>query len=501
MNNILERRIQMSQKKRSKALHKTIACKVPANTDKLVRSNAVLAPYQHAMTFFIHYMTQQLLTGEDVVSHTSLKPADLNSPLSARYVQEAYTQANSSFTSYTGWLVRKVRGLITHSNLDEQTKTLFYRINAQQNWYKKTLSLDWDVTINGELLVPVGKKGHPNYKRISKPVEPEQLRLLRRLVKKAKQWLSLPNLSRVRTIKLSAQTMEVQESRNSFAYWLNLSTLKKGKRVMLPLIHNPYVEKELKKGKLNKQIQLTFKENGSVQVSLVLEQQVVEMRTSGSALGLDWGMVNLFTTSDGRRLGTKMLQKLRVYDKLLMEIQAELQKENKSLKRNPEYQHLQSKIRHYVKNEIGRILNQLSNEDLQELVVEKLNFAGGGMSRTMNRLLTRTGRKALNDKLSRLNEEHGMHVTEVQAAYTSQMCNRCGYTDKKNRPNQAHFKCCCCGHTGNADVNAAQNILGRRSSKISMLNNSSTRKTLKDRLLERHCYQCPTGKHLSTIHL
>lgn len=72
-----------------------------------------------------------------------------------------------------------------------------------------------------------------------------------------------------------------------------------------------------------------------------------------------------------------------------MEIQAELQRNNESLKRNPEYQRLQSKIRNFVKNEIGRILNNLAKEDLKELVIEKLNFAGGGMSRTMNRLLTR----------------------------------------------------------------------------------------------------------------
>ena len=59
-------------------------------------------PYQNAMTFFIHHMNQQRLMGEDIVSHTSLKPADLQSPLSARYVQEAYTQAHAAFTSYLG---------------------------------------------------------------------------------------------------------------------------------------------------------------------------------------------------------------------------------------------------------------------------------------------------------------------------------------------------------------------------------------------------------------
>ena len=119
----------------------------------------------------------------------------------------------------------------------------------------------------------------------------------------------------------------------------------------------------------------------------------------------------------------------------------------------------------------------------------------------MNRLLTRSGRKALQAKLTRLNEEQGLTTTEVQAAYTSQMCSHCGHTDKKNRQSQAKFKCQCCGHTCNADINAAFNILQRRSLKISLSNRSDKRKTLKDRLLDVHSKICPSGKHLSMISL
>ena len=492
---------KVKAKKRAKTLHKAIACVVPANHVKAERAKAVLVHYQDAMTFFIHHMNQQLLMGENIVSHTSLKPADLQTPLSARYVQEAYTQANAAFTSYLGWLTRKVRGLITGSSLDDDTKTLFYRLNAQQKWYKKTVALDWDVTLNSEMLVPIGKNLQNGNRRISKAVDSNDLWLLRRMVKKAKQWLNLPNLSHVTSINLSAQTMELQPSGNSFAFWLNLATLEKGKRVLLPLARNSYLEHELKKGKLNKQVQVKFKEDGTIAISPIIEQETAELRTEGDGLGLDWGMVNLFTTSDGRRLGGKMLQKLRIYDKLLMQIQVELQQSNQSLKTNPEYQRLQSKIRSFVKNEIGRILNNLAKEDLKELVVEKLNFAGGGMSRTMNRLLTRAGRKALQSKLVRLNEEQGVTTTEVQAAYTSQMCAHCGYTDRKNRQSQAKFKCQCCGHTCNADVNAAFNILQRRSLKISLSNLSDKRKTLKERLLDAHSKMCPSGKHLSMVSL
>jgi putative transposase len=47
----------------------------------------------------------------------------------------------------------------------------------------------------------------------------------------------------------------------------------------------------------------------------------------------------------------------------------------------------------------------------------------------------------------------------VPPQYTSQTCHVCGNVDKANRVSQAEFLCTACGHTDNADVNAALNIL------------------------------------------
>ena len=54
-----------------------------------------------------------------------------------------------------------------------------------------------------------------------------------------------------------------------------------------------------------------------------------------------------------------------------------------------------------------------------------------------------------------------LSVSITPASYTSQTCNICGYIDKSNRPNQHTFKCKNCGHTDNADFNAAKNIRDR----------------------------------------
>ncbi len=55
----------------------------------------------------------------------------------------------------------------------------------------------------------------------------------------------------------------------------------------------------------------------------------------------------------------------------------------------------------------------------------------------------------------------GVPVVLVDPRYTSQACNRCGTVDKRNRPDQATFRCIGCGHTTSADFNAACNIRDR----------------------------------------
>ena len=53
------------------------------------------------------------------------------------------------------------------------------------------------------------------------------------------------------------------------------------------------------------------------------------------------------------------------------------------------------------------------------------------------------------------------NLVKVDAKYSSQECNSCGYISKENRPTQELFKCVKCGHSGNADYEASITILNR----------------------------------------
>ncbi|WP_425273647.1 zinc ribbon domain-containing protein [Paraburkholderia hospita] len=71
-----------------------------------------------------------------------------------------------------------------------------------------------------------------------------------------------------------------------------------------------------------------------------------------------------------------------------------------------------------------------------------------------------------------------MKCSKVIAAYSSQADSACGYVDTKSRTQQAKFKCLWCGHRRHADVDAARNLIQRRS-----LGDTGTGRASRDALL------------------
>ncbi|WP_117594096.1 RNA-guided endonuclease InsQ/TnpB family protein [Haloprofundus halophilus] len=58
-------------------------------------------------------------------------------------------------------------------------------------------------------------------------------------------------------------------------------------------------------------------------------------------------------------------------------------------------------------------------------------------------------------------ESEGLEVEQINPAYTSQRCSKCGFTHEDNRPKtngQDEFVCLKCGYDVHADYNAAKNI-------------------------------------------
>jgi len=491
-----KRIVKMKKKAKLKAakkdkIYRAVRCASSANKGKTSQAQAIITPFRTALACFITNLDKDLQQGIAPSKFCKWKPDDFESSLSGRQFQNAYGQALESYKSWLALLEGKARSIIANSSLDEFTKTVLYRVNLYHNWYRPELELNWIRGKDGNL-IPC-RSDDPNKEVLA--VSKEHLKLARLIVKRARQLIHRPNLLRVKTFKLNATVALLEQGHNSFNYWLKLSTMEKGKPIFLPLKNNPYLDRHLQTGRLLNNIQLKF-EGNSIFISPIIEQEAAEERGTGAVIGLDWGTCALFAASDGRLLGQKMLFTLKEWDEILTKYAAELQRLEKPLKQDPYYVHMQKRISDYVKNEVGRLLNQLSREDILEIVVEKLDFRHTRLSKATNRIITRAGRGAVKNKLSRLQEEQGIKVTYINAAYTSQQCNVCGYIDRANRKDQKHFKCLCCGHTSNADVNAARNIKDRRSILISLdSSNAVVRKNLRERLFDRHILCCPSGRH------
>ena len=209
--------------------------------------------------------------------------------------------------------------------------------------------------------------------------------------------------------------------------------------------------------------QLTIEDDENLVIRRVLKEHAAQQyRDKGEDVGIDWGFNTLLSTSQGQLLGRDFGQRLREYDEKLIRLERSLKENGVPLKKSSRRKKLVKTIKEYIRNEIGRVFNNLSREDIRSLISEQLDFRFGGLSRKMNRMLSKAGRKAFRNKLKDLEESHGIKTEEVNPAYTSQECSKCHFVFDKNRSWEV-FECKFCGKKKHADLQASDNIVLRRS--------------------------------------
>lgn len=385
----------------------------------------------------------------------------IQTPLSARYVQTCYKQTLEIHLSWLTKLEDVVRSLLGNSSIvDEFFLTTCYRINKLHLWHHLSIDLKWHQTTDSQLLVP--SKTHKA--NVTLPVSSDILFFMRKLIKRARKCIRFPQLKRIKTLKLDEKVavLEVSKTATHFDYFLKLATLQKGKPIYLPLKRNPYLDECLKKGERLPFVQVRITDK-TCTISAIVGYDKAPLRPSTESIGLDFGMVSMFTTSDGERHGLSSFTKLKIWDKELLELTKNLQQQSIKFSTNERYVQLQQRIKSYFKNEICRILNKLAQKHVGVFAVEHLDFRAAGMSKQMNRLIGRTYRSVVKAKLSRLEEQYGIQIIAVNPAYTSQECSRCHYVSKENRKTQKDFVCQHCHFSCNADVNAGRVINQRRS--------------------------------------
>ena len=179
-------------------------------------------------------------------------------------------------------------------------------------------------------------------------------------------------------------------------------------------------------------------------------------------VGVDMGIVNIATSSEGDRTAGSRLNR---YRKRQQRMRARLQTKKTSSARGLLKRRCRKEARFAadVNHQISKRIVAEAKRAGRGIAVEQL---AGIRARVRLRKPQRAALHSwafaqLGGFLAYKAKQAGVAFVEVDPAYTSQICHKCGWVDKHNRRSQSEFACGRCGFVGHADHNAAVNIARR----------------------------------------
>ena len=219
------------------------------------------------------------------------------------------------------------------------------------------------------------------------------------------------------------------------------------------------------------------KKSGHWYVSFGTERELSQnpIHPSKTAIGVDLGISKLLTTSNGEHIAPK--NSFKANQAKLTKLQRQLSKKvlfsqnwkNHNRKIQKLHHHI-ANIRHDYLHKITTSISKnhamIACEDLK--VVNMSRSASGSAIQHgrnvkaksgLNRSILDQGWSMMVNMLEYKQHWRGGLLIKVNPRYTSQTCFECKYVAKDNRQTQAKFECVKCGHSNNADINAARNIL------------------------------------------
>ncbi len=229
-------------------------------------------------------------------------------------------------------------------------------------------------------------------------------------------------------------------------------------RILVPVVYGEF--RKLDKKRIRGQADLVYIKN-VFYLMLVIDLPDDElMKNPDGTLGVDMGIVNLAVTSDGEVFSgdkcTKSRQKYTTLKKRLQPVKTWNAK--KHLKRiSGKERRFKKDVNHCIAKQIVKVAKDthrmIALEDLGGI-----RKSGHTVSKGLRTSIGKWAFYELGMYIQYKAQMAGVPVSFVDPKYTSQQCSECGFISKGNRKNQSEFVCLECGHSENADVNAAKNI-------------------------------------------
>jgi IS605 OrfB family transposase len=186
------------------------------------------------------------------------------------------------------------------------------------------------------------------------------------------------------------------------------------------------------------------------------------VREPADWVGVDRGIVNLATTSDGDNHQGRRLDRYRWWQAhKRAEIQAERTRSAARLLKK----RARREARHatHINHKISKQVVAVAARTGRGIALEELSGIRGRVTvpRDQRARLSSWPFHQLGEFIAYKARRQGVPFIEVDPAYTSQRCPRCGHTERANRPARDHFCGRRCGLAGPADVVAGVNVRDR----------------------------------------
>jgi putative transposase len=251
--------------------------------------------------------------------------------------------------------------------------------------------------------------------------------------------LSCPVLDNV-TPELDSRFIKVDmDNSTSFDIWITISSIgdrKHKKKIVIPLKRTKHFNKMYDLGTMKPGLRLSDKK-----ITFNFEF-TKEEKTETTTVGIDVGQLNTITCSNG----FSSVKNKDGYD---------LDKINNILSRKKKGGRGFEKASTHRTNYINWSVNQLNWKDISSVKVEDLKDVRRG--RKSSRKLSHWTYTLILKKLKQKSLQEDVLFDTVNPAFTSQRCNHCGWTQKRNR-NGKSFYCRNCGYAADSDFNASVNI-------------------------------------------
>ena len=243
-------------------------------------------------------------------------------------------------------------------------------------------------------------------------------------------------------------------------------------------------KKLLKTSKINN---VTIKrENGKYYAIVNITTTVEELEKTGKSIGIDLGLKNLATLSNGQEITNLDLKR---EDKMIQKYQKKLSRQ-KYMSKN-----YQKTLKKYYKwtnrknNKIQNAYHQLSKYLITQydiIAMENLNIKGMFKNKKWAPKLQKISLYKLLNMIKYKAEWYGKTFIQVNRFYPStKTCNTCGYKNKNITLKTRQWTCPICKTKHHRDINAAKNILNESIKQNNLIKKRSTRDSLVILILTR----------------